>query len=201
MTRPSGEDMVGGSPTRRPAARVTHAGLLTDHDPASASSDKVRGAESFHRAQPHGEDRMQLGMIGLGRMGANMTRRLLAGGHEVCVYDVDPSAGLRLENEGAKAAKSPQALIDQLARPRALWLMVPVAFVDDTIARFAPLLDAGDVLIDGGNSRYHDDLRRARELEARGLHYVDVGTSGGVFGLERGYCLMIGGETEIVSRL
>jgi 6-phosphogluconate dehydrogenase len=144
---------------------------------------------------------MQLGMIGLGRMGANMTRRLLAGGHEVCVYDVDASAGVRLESEGAKAAATPQALVDQLARPRVLWLMVPVAFVDDTIARFAPLLDAGDVLIDGGNSRYHDDLRRARELEARGLHYVDVGTSGGVFGLERGYCLMIGGEGEVVRRL
>jgi 6-phosphogluconate dehydrogenase len=144
---------------------------------------------------------MQLGMIGLGRMGANMTRRLLAGGHECCVYDVDPSAGLRLEKEGAKAAASPQAMIDQLAPPRALWLMVPAAFVDDTLARFAPLLDVGDILIDGGNSRYHDDLRRARELEARGLHYVDVGTSGGVFGLERGYCLMIGGEPEIVRRL
>jgi 6-phosphogluconate dehydrogenase len=144
---------------------------------------------------------MQLGMIGLGRMGANMTRRLLAGGHEVCVYDVDPDAALRLEKEGAKAAASPRAMIDQLAAPRVLWLMVPVAFVDATLAEFAPLLDAGDVLIDGGNSRYHDDLRRARELAARGLHFVDVGTSGGVFGLERGYCLMIGGEAEIVRRL
>src|SRR5262245_22521639 len=108
---------------------------------------------------------MQLGMIGLGRMGANMTRRLLAAGHEVCVYDVDPSAVLVLEKEGAQAAASPQALVDELAPPRALWLMVPAAFVDDTIAQFAPLLDAADILIDGGNSRYHDDLRRARELE------------------------------------
>jgi 6-phosphogluconate dehydrogenase len=144
---------------------------------------------------------MQLGMIGLGRMGANMTRRLLAGGHACCVYDVDPSTALGLQKEGAKAAASPQELVAQLAQPRVLWLMVPAAFVDETLAQFAPLLDAGDILIDGGNSRYHDDLRRARELEARGLHFVDVGTSGGVFGLERGYCLMIGGEPEIVKQL
>jgi 6-phosphogluconate dehydrogenase len=144
---------------------------------------------------------MQLGMIGLGRMGANMTRRLLAGGHAVSVYDVDPAAAQRLAGEGAKAAASPQELVEQLTPPRVLWLMVPAAFVDATIARFAPLLSPGDVLIDGGNSRYHDDLRRARELRDRGLHFVDVGTSGGVFGLERGYCLMIGGEPEIVRRL
>jgi 6-phosphogluconate dehydrogenase len=144
---------------------------------------------------------MQLGMIGLGRMGANMTRRLLAAGHAVSVYDVDPAAAARLASEGAKAAASPQELVEQLTPPRALWLMVPAAFVDETIGRFAPLLARGDILIDGGNSRYHDDLRRARELGERGLHYVDVGTSGGVFGLERGYCLMIGGESEVVRRL
>jgi 6-phosphogluconate dehydrogenase len=144
---------------------------------------------------------MQLGMIGLGRMGANMTRRLLAGGHACCVYDVDPAAGVRLAQEGAKAAASPRELVELLAPPRVLWLMVPAAFVDETIERFAPLLAPGDVVIDGGNSRYLDDLRRARELADRGLHFVDVGTSGGVFGLERGYCLMIGGEAEIVRRL
>jgi 6-phosphogluconate dehydrogenase len=140
-------------------------------------------------------------MIGLGRMGANMTRRLLAGGHECQVYDVDPEAVARLVKEGAKGASSARDLVEQLAPPRVLWLMLPVAFVDATIAQFAPLLARGDVLIDGGNSRYHDDIRRARELAARGLHFVDVGTSGGVFGLERGYCLMVGGEAEIVQRL
>ena len=144
---------------------------------------------------------MQLGMIGLGRMGSNMTRRLLRGGHACCVYDVDPAASARLAAEGARAAATPHELVDLLAPPRVLWLMVPAALVDETIERFAPLLGSGDVVIDGGNSRYHDDLRRARELAARGLHYVDVGTSGGVFGLERGYCLMIGGEPEVVRRL
>jgi len=144
---------------------------------------------------------MQLGMIGLGRMGANMTRRLLGGGHECWVYDVDPGAVARLAKEGAKAAASPRELVAQLAPPRNLWLMVPAALVDEILEQFAPLLARGDVVIDGGNSRYHDDLRRARELGARGLHFVDVGTSGGVFGLERGYCLMIGGEAEIVRGL
>jgi 6-phosphogluconate dehydrogenase len=144
---------------------------------------------------------MQVGMIGLGRMGANMTRRLLAGGHVCCVYDVDPAAAASLAGEGAKAAASPRELALLLTPPRVLWLMVPAAFVDATLERFAPLLAPGDVLIDGGNSRYHDDLRRARELGERGLHYVDVGTSGGVFGLERGYCLMIGGEDAVVRRL
>src|SRR5262245_58099511 len=144
---------------------------------------------------------MQLGMIGLGRMGANMTRRLLAAGHQCSVYDIDPAATARLVGEGAKGAASPRELVEQLSPPRVLWLMVAAAFVDETLERFAPLLAPGDVLIDGGNSRYHDDIRRARELGGRGLHFVDVGTSGGVFGLERGYCLMIGGEAEIVRRL
>jgi 6-phosphogluconate dehydrogenase len=144
---------------------------------------------------------MQLGMIGLGRMGANMVRRLLADGHRCWVYDVDPAAVARLAGEGALATSSPQEMVEALAPPRALWLMVPAPFVDQTLARFAPLLGRGDVVIDGGNSRHHDDLRRARELGARGIHHVDVGTSGGVWGRERGYCLMIGGEAEIVRRL
>ena len=141
---------------------------------------------------------MQLGMIGLGRMGADMTRRLLRGGHRCAVYDVDPAAVARVATDGATPCASPQELVAALAPPRALWLMVPAAFVDATLERFAPLLAPGDVLIDGGNSRYRDDLVRARELALRGLHYLDVGTSGGVFGLERGYCLMIGGEAEVV---
>jgi fumarate hydratase class II len=145
------------------------------------------------------EERMQLAMVGLGRMGANMTRRLLAGGHDCWVYDVDPAAATRLAGEGAKATTSPRELVDSLATPRVLWLMVPAAFVDDTIARLRAAARPGDVLIDGGNSRHVDDLRRANELRARGIHYVDVGTSGGVFGLERGYCLMIGGEREWCS--
>jgi len=144
---------------------------------------------------------MQLAMIGLGRMGASMAQRLMRGGHDCVVYDVDPGAVTRLAGQGAKPATSPRELVEQLTPPRTLWLMVPAAFVDDTIARFAPLLEAGDVLIDGGNSRYHDDLVRAQALSARGIHYVDVGTSGGVWGLERGYCLMIGGEAEVVKRL
>ena len=144
---------------------------------------------------------MQLGMIGLGRMGANMTRRLLRGGHTCVVYDIDSEAVARLEKEGAKASSSPRDMVEKLATPRTLWLMVPAAFVDDTLERFAPLLESGDVLIDGGNSRHQDDLDRARALRERGIHYVDVGTSGGVRGLERGYCLMIGGEAQIVRRL
>jgi 6-phosphogluconate dehydrogenase len=144
---------------------------------------------------------MQIGMIGLGRMGANMARRLVRGGHTCVVYDVAREAVEKLAQEGAVGATSPRELVEKLARPRALWLMVPAAFVDETIERFAPLCEKGDVLIDGGNSRYHDDLVRAKRLEARGLHYVDVGTSGGVWGLERGYCMMIGGEPEVVARL
>jgi len=144
---------------------------------------------------------MELGMIGLGRMGANMVERLLAGGHTCAVYDVDPAAVARLAEAGAAPASSPQELVERLAPPRTLWMMVPVAFVDETVEHFAPLLASGDVLIDGGNSRYHDDIRRAEALRDRGLHYLDVGTSGGVWGRERGYCLMIGGEQEVVRRL
>ncbi|HTO09137.1 MAG TPA: decarboxylating 6-phosphogluconate dehydrogenase [Myxococcota bacterium] len=144
---------------------------------------------------------MQLGMIGLGRMGANMVRRLLRGGHDCVVYNQDPAPIAALAREGAKGSTSLAELVRQLAAPRAVWLMVPAAVVDSVIHDLAPLLAPGDVLIDGGNSYYVDDIRRARELSARRLEYVDVGTSGGVFGLERGYCMMIGGPGEAVRRL
>ena len=144
---------------------------------------------------------MQLGMIGLGRMGANMVRRLIGGGHECVVYDMSAQAVAELAKEQAIGADSLDDLVAQLAQPRAIWLMVPAAIVDQSIADLLPLLDAGDILIDGGNSYYVDDIRRAKELAPKGIHYVDVGTSGGVWGLERGYCMMIGGEGEVVQRL
>jgi 6-phosphogluconate dehydrogenase len=144
---------------------------------------------------------MQLGMIGLGRMGANMVRRLLGGGHACVVNDRVAAAVADLAAAGATGAASLAELAAKLERPRAVWLMVPAAVVDATIADLVPHLDRDDVVIDGGNSYYVDDIRRARELAAKGLHYVDVGTSGGVWGLERGYCMMIGGETETVRRL
>jgi 6-phosphogluconate dehydrogenase len=144
---------------------------------------------------------MQLGMIGLGRMGANMVRRLLRGGHRCVAYDVHPGPVEALVKEGAEGASSLDELVKKLARPRAVWLMVPAAFVDPTLQDLASRLEEGDLLIDGGNSYYVDDLRRASELRARGLHYVDVGTSGGVWGLERGYCMMIGGEEAVVTHL
>jgi 6-phosphogluconate dehydrogenase len=146
---------------------------------------------------------MQLGMIGLGRMGANMVRRLMKGGHDCVVFDRSVAAVQALASEGERAtgAASIVDLIQKLARPRTLWLMVPAAVVDETIAELLPLLEAGDTLIDGGNSHYVDDIRRAKDLALKQLHYVDVGTSGGVWGLERGYCMMIGGEAEVVQRL
>ncbi len=144
---------------------------------------------------------MQLGMIGLGRMGSNMVRRLLRAGHECVVFDRAPAAVQALAKEKATGAASVADLVRGLAKPRAIWLMVPAAGVDDTIAGIEPHLEKGDILIDGGNSYYVDDIRRAKVLEARGIHYVDVGTSGGVFGLERGYCMMIGGRDEVVARL
>ena len=144
---------------------------------------------------------MQLGMIGLGRMGGNMVRRLMRGGHECVVYDVHPPAVQALAREGATGSGSLAAFVKALRPPRAVWLMVPAALVDRTIADLLPHLARGDSIIDGGNSYYHDDIRRWEELNARGIHYVDVGTSGGVFGLERGYCLMIGGEQRTVERL
>jgi len=144
---------------------------------------------------------MQLGMIGLGRMGSNMVRRLLRAGHECVVFDHAPAAVQALAKEKATGVGSAAELVRGLAKPRTVWLMVPAAAVDDTIAGLEPYLEKGDTLIDGGNSYYVDDIRRAKTLEARGIHYVDVGTSGGVFGLERGYCMMIGGRDETVARL
>jgi 6-phosphogluconate dehydrogenase len=144
---------------------------------------------------------VQLGMIGLGRMGANMARRLLAGGHECVVFDRSPKAIEELTREKAIGASSLEDLVKKLATPRAVWLMVPAAAVDSTIADLLPLLAPGDIVIDGGNSYYVDDIRRAQDLSRRGIHYVDVGTSGGVYGLERGYCLMIGGEPDVVAHL
>ena len=144
---------------------------------------------------------MQLGMIGLGRMGANMVRRLMRNGHECVVYDMSQKAVAELAAEKAVGATSLTEFVAKLAKPRAVWLMVPAAVVDRTIADLLPLLERGDILIDGGNSYYVDDIRRAKELAPQGIHYVDVGTSGGVWGLERGYCMMIGGETGIVRHL
>src|SRR6266478_851695 len=137
---------------------------------------------------------MQLGMIGLGRMGANMVRRLLKAGHPGVVFDRSPKAVEELVKEKAVGAASLQSLVKKLEPPRAVWLMVPAAAVDQTIADLLAFLEPGDILIDGGNSYYVDDIRRARELASKQIHYVDVGTSGGVWGLERGYCMMIGGE-------
>ena len=144
---------------------------------------------------------MQLGMIGLGRMGANMVRRLLKGGHECVVFDMSPKAVAELVKEKAVGSASLAEFVKTLSKPRAVWLMVPAGVVDKTIADLLPHLEAGDILIDGGNSYYIDDIRRAKELAPKGIHYVDVGTSGGVWGLERGYCMMIGGETDTVKRL
>jgi 6-phosphogluconate dehydrogenase len=144
---------------------------------------------------------MQLGMIGLGRMGANMVRRLLGAGHECVVFDTSPQAVEGLVREKGTGAASLQDLARKLEKPRAVWMMVPAAVVDRTIADLVPHLERGDILIDGGNSYYVDDLRRAKELAPKGIHYVDVGTSGGVFGLERGYCQMIGGEEATVKHL
>jgi len=144
---------------------------------------------------------MQLGMVGLGRMGANMARRLLRGGHRCVVFDMSPEAVEDLVRERAEGASSLRDLVERLAKPRAVWLMVPAAAVDRAIADLLPHLEGGDILVDGGNSWYVDDIRRAKELAPKGILYVDVGTSGGVWGLSRGYCMMIGGEQEAVRRL
>jgi 6-phosphogluconate dehydrogenase len=144
---------------------------------------------------------MQLGMIGLGRMGANMVRRLIKKGHDCVVFDRSREAVDQLVKEKAVGANSLADFVKKLDSPRVVWLMVPAAVVDETIKDLLPLLDADDILIDGGNSYYIDDIRRAKELEPKGIHYVDVGTSGGVWGLERGYCMMIGGEADVVSHL
>ncbi|HJX81347.1 MAG TPA: NAD(P)-binding domain-containing protein, partial [Candidatus Udaeobacter sp.] len=144
---------------------------------------------------------MQLGMIGLGRMGANMVRRLLKNGQQCVVFDRSPKSVEDLVKEGAQGASSLADLVKKLEPPRAIWLMVPAAVVDQTIGELSPLLEKGDTIIDGGNSYYVDDIERAKGLRSLGIHYVDVGTSGGIWGLDRGYCMMIGGDTEIVQRL
>ena len=144
---------------------------------------------------------MQVGMIGLGRMGANMVRRLMRGGHECVVHDVSPEAVRGMAGEGAVGATSLGEFVGRLAQPRVVWLMVPAGVVDATLEHLVPHLAPGDIIIDGGNSYYRDDIDRAKRLTAQGLHYVDCGTSGGVWGLERGYCLMIGGEPAVVGRL
>lgn len=144
---------------------------------------------------------MQLGMIGLGRMGANMVRRLLKGGHQCVVFDRSPATVNSMAKEQAVGASSLADLIRKLTKPRTVWLMVPAAAVDQMLVDLLPHLEAGDILIDGGNSYYIDDIRRAKELAAKQVHYVDVGTSGGVWGMERGYCMMIGGEPSVVTRL
>jgi 6-phosphogluconate dehydrogenase len=144
---------------------------------------------------------MKIGMVGLGRMGSNMARRLLVAGHECVAFDVHPKAAEDVVKAGGMAAHSLAELVSKLATPRAIWIMVPAAVVDSTISELAPLLAKGDVVIDGGNSYYHDDIRRADTLGKSGIHYVDVGTSGGVWGFDRGYCLMIGGEPGVVQSL
>ncbi len=144
---------------------------------------------------------MELGMIGLGRMGASMVLRLQRAGHHCVVYDMSPAAVQASVAQGARGAGSLQEFVKALAKPRAIWLMVPAGVVDETLAKLVPLLEPEDILIDGGNSYYHDDIRRAGELKAKGIHYVDAGTSGGVWGADRGYCLMIGGEDAVVQHL
>src|ERR1700720_3135141 len=144
---------------------------------------------------------MQLGMIGLGRMGANMVRRLINKGHSCVVFDRTPTAVGELVKDKATGSASLAELVKKLEQPRAIWLMVPAAVVDSTIADLLPHLEAGDILIDGGNSYYINEIRRAQELAPRKIHYVDVGTSGGVWGLERGYCMMIGGEDDVGKHL
>src|ERR1017187_3210034 len=144
---------------------------------------------------------MELGMIGLGRMGTNMVRRLLRAGHQCVVYDLHSEAVHALAKEGALGANSLEDFASKLKLPRAVWMMVPAAAADPALTALVPFLEAGDVIIDGGNSYYHDDIRRAAELKPKGIHYVDAGTSGGVWGSERGYCLMIGGDDDVVQRI
>jgi len=144
---------------------------------------------------------MQLGMVGLGRMGANIVRRLMRAGHTCVVYDVNADAVKGLEGQGATGAESLEDFVAKLVAPKAVWVMVPAGYAGETVTKIAALMSPGDIIIDGGNSYYHDDIARAAKLKEQGIHFVDVGTSGGVFGLERGYCLMIGGETEVVDHL
>src|SRR5262249_5872109 len=189
---------------RRSAARATTASttwwlstlaVITIH-----RTDRVT-VERRPSFQNRWECEMQLGMIGLGRMGSNMVLRLMRAGHQCVAFDVNPDAVKSLASEGATGASSIEDFVAKLDKPRAVWLMVPAAFVEGELATLTKLLDQGDIVIDGGNSYYHDDIRRAAELKAAGLHYVDVGTGGGVYGLERGFCLMIGGEDDVVAHL
>ena len=144
---------------------------------------------------------MEMGMIGLGRMGANMVQRLMAGGHRCVVYDVNAKNVDDLQAKGAIGAKTMEDCVRKMSQPRVIWMMVPAGVVDGTLDKLSPLLDSGDIVIDGGNSYYHDDIRRAKQLKDRHIHYVDIGTSGGVWGLERGYCMMVGGEPDIVKHI
>jgi 6-phosphogluconate dehydrogenase len=144
---------------------------------------------------------MKVGMVGLGPMGTNMVRRLLGAGHECVAFDIHPSASREVVKAGATTTRSLAELVSKLATPRSIWIMVPAAVVESTVGELAPLLAKGDTVIDGGNSYYHDDIRRAETLGRSGIDFVDVGTSGGVWGFERGYCLMIGGEPAVVKRL
>ncbi len=144
---------------------------------------------------------MEIGMVGLGRMGANMVQRLLHGGHRCVVYDVNPHSVAALETQGAVGTKTLDVFMNNLARPRVVWLMVPAGVVDNTLESISRLMHPGDIVIDGGNSYYHDDIRRAKHLLNHGIHYVDVGTSGGVWGAQRGYCLMVGGEADIFKHI
>ena len=144
---------------------------------------------------------MQLGMVGLGRMGANLVRRLMRDGHECVVYDLNADAVSELAGEGATGSRSLEEFVSKLDKPRAAWVMVPAGYTGETVEKLADLMDDGDIIIDGGNSYYRDDIDRAEVLKPKGVHYVDVGTSGGVFGLDRGFCLMIGGEDDVVEHL
>src|SRR6202163_1046993 len=169
--------------------------------PMARPTGRYFGSKSKRRTKDQKEITMQIGMIGLGRMGANMARRLIRKGHTCVVFNRSPQAVNELIKEKAIGATSLADIVKRLEKPRAIWLMVPAAVVDDNIADLSPHLEAEDILIDGGNSYHVDDLRRAKQLSSQEIHYVDVGTSGGVWGLERGYCMMIGGEAEVIRRL
>ena len=178
-----------------------------DHGPCALSLRRGRGRRSSSSFSPYpARERgnlagMQIAMVGLGRMGANMVRRLQRAGHDCVAYDLNPAAVQAIEAEGARGAGTPQQVVDALTAPRHIWLMVPAAYVSNTIEAFAPLLSPGDTLIDGGNSWYRDDIERAGPLREKGINYIDVGTSGGVFGLDRGYSLMVGGPIDAVAEM
>ena len=197
MGRGAGQGVGRGDPARtakRCRARAQSRLIDKQADPALPVAEVRRNDMAT-------DTPMQLGMVGLGRMGANLVRRLMRDGHHCVVYDVNPEAVKQLDNEGATATSSLQELVDKLEQPRTVWLMLPAAIVDSTLDELISLLEPGDTVIDGGNSYYRDDITRAKRLAAQDIHYVDCGTSGGVWGLERGYCLMIGGEAEVVTRL